>query len=29
MHFVKDGVRHHADAALAVVAVGWMADTAG
>jgi dihydrolipoamide dehydrogenase len=29
MHFVKDGVRHHADAALAVVAVGWMADIAG
>ena len=29
MHFVKEGVRHHADAALTVVAVGWMADIAG
>ena len=29
MHFVKEGVRHQADATLAVVAVGWMADIAG
>jgi pyruvate/2-oxoglutarate dehydrogenase complex dihydrolipoamide dehydrogenase (E3) component len=29
MNFVKDGVRQSAEAALAVVAVGWMADTAG
>ena len=29
MHFSKDGVCHSAEAALVVVAVGWMADTAG
>jgi pyruvate/2-oxoglutarate dehydrogenase complex dihydrolipoamide dehydrogenase (E3) component len=29
MHFVKDGKREHADAALAVVAVGWIANTVG
>src|SRR5262249_22808275 len=29
MHFVKDGIRQSAEAALAVVAVGWLADTAG
>ena len=29
MNFVKDGVRQSAEAALAVVAVGWLADTAG
>jgi pyruvate/2-oxoglutarate dehydrogenase complex dihydrolipoamide dehydrogenase (E3) component len=29
MHFSKDGERDSADAALAVVAVGWVADTAG
>ena len=29
MIFVKDGVRQSAEAALAVVAVGWLADTAG
>jgi pyruvate/2-oxoglutarate dehydrogenase complex dihydrolipoamide dehydrogenase (E3) component len=29
MNFSRDGERHRAEAALAVVAVGWMADTAG
>ncbi len=29
MNFSKDGIRHHAEAALVVVAVGWMADTVG
>ena len=29
MHYSTDGIRHHADAALAVVAVGWMAATVG
>jgi pyruvate/2-oxoglutarate dehydrogenase complex dihydrolipoamide dehydrogenase (E3) component len=29
MHFVKDGVRQSAEATLAVVAVGWMANTDG
>ena len=29
MIFSKDGVRHSAEATLAVVAVGWVADTAG
>jgi pyruvate/2-oxoglutarate dehydrogenase complex dihydrolipoamide dehydrogenase (E3) component len=29
MNFSKDGVQEHAEAALAVVAVGWVADTVG
>ena len=29
MVFTKDGVRHSAEAALAVVAIGWLADTVG
>ncbi len=29
MNFSKDGARHVADAALAVVAIGWVADTGG
>jgi dihydrolipoamide dehydrogenase len=29
MHFAKDGIRGSAEAALAVVAVGWVANTAG
>lgn len=29
MHFARDGVRESADAELAVVAVGWLADTLG
>src|SRR5262245_54158951 len=28
MHVVKEGVRYHANAAVVVVAIGWMADTA-